>query len=50
MRKELSPLSGRSHVVYDLSTQLFIFGDGVGAVEDAVFLIFKRDTPKAVGT
>jgi hypothetical protein len=49
MRKELSPLSGRSHVVYDLSTQLFIFGDGVGAVEDAVvFVSMKSDTSETI--
>jgi hypothetical protein len=36
MRKELSPLPSRSHVIYYSSAEGFIFLDRVGSVEDAV--------------
>ena len=49
MRKELSPLSCRSHMVYDVATQLFVFGDGIRFIEYAVMLMrVKSDTSKTV--
>jgi len=36
MRKELSPFTCRSHMIYDTTTERFILLDGVGGVEDAI--------------
>jgi hypothetical protein len=48
--EEFSPLTGRDHVVYDLRTQLFVFGGRVGGIEDAVFLMLQGDTSKTIRT
>jgi hypothetical protein len=48
MRKELSPFSCRDHVIYDTRTEGFVFGDGVGAVEDAVIDIMHIHTSKTI--
>lgn len=50
MRKELSPFSCWSHMIYNLSTQLFIFSDRVRFVEDAIFFLFQWDTSEALRT
>lgn len=48
MRKELSPFTSGDHVVNYLSTELFVFGDRVGAIEDAVFYVVRIDTAKTI--
>jgi|GEM_PF-1479586 len=48
MWKELSPLSSRSHMVDDFSTELFVFLGGVGFVEDIVMTIFETATAKNI--
>jgi hypothetical protein len=48
MRKELSPLTCRNHVIYDTTTEGFVFGGGVGAVEDAVVYVMHIHTSKTI--
>ena len=49
MRKELSPLTSGSHMINYLSTELFIFGDRVGFIHDAMFrLLLQASTEKRI--
>jgi hypothetical protein len=48
VRKELSPFTSGDHVIYDFSTELFVFGDRIGAIEDAVFYIVCIDTTQTI--
>jgi len=50
MREEFSPFACTSHMVDDFSTELFVFLGGVGFVEDAVFTMLERNTPKTLYT
>ena len=49
MRKELSPLSCRSHMVYDFSTQLFVFGYRIWFIHNTMFsLLLQPSTKKTI--
>ena len=49
MREEFSPLPSTSHMIYDLTTECFIFLGGVGFVEDTVmFMVMKSDAGKTI--
>ena len=48
MRKEFSPFSGGSHMVDDFSGEGFVFSDGIGFVEDAIFLMLEGNTAETI--
>ncbi len=48
MRKELSPFFCRFHMVYDTTTEGFIFMGGVGGVQEAVVNIVHIHTSETV--